>query len=217
MGRHILHPLLAHFEGTTIRGIRLPRVRTLESWFAYRDFRLLWFANFFAFTAQWLQLLSIGWLVNELSLGSSVGGLLVLSASALNTLPGLAVNPLTGVLGDRMDRRKLAIVVQSVAGVLALGFALLVDSGYVRAWHAYVYVLASGCCLAITQPMQQVLISNTVPREALVNAYAINTLTVTGTRVFGPFVGGILIANIGFFWNFVAEAALYAGTVAMLI
>ena len=75
----------------------------------------------------------------------------MLSASALNTLPGLVVNPLTGVLGDRLDRRKLAIVVQSIAAVLALGFAFLVDTDYIRYWHAYAYVLISGCCLAITQ------------------------------------------------------------------
>ena len=189
----------------------------MDSWVAYRDFRLLWFANFFAFTAQWLQLLSIGWLVKDLSEGLAIGGLLVLSASAINTLPGLVVNPLTGVLGDRLDRRKLVIGVQAVAGLLALGFAFLVASDYVRPWHAYAYVLISGSCLAITQPMQQVLISNTVPREAMVNAYAINTLTITGTRIFGPFVGGILIASIGFFWNFALEAALYLGVVLMLI
>ena len=130
--------------------------------------------------------MSIGWLVKELSEGLAIGGLLVVSASAINTLPGLAVNPLTGVLGDRLDRRKLVIGVQAVAGVLALGFAFLVASDYIRPWHAYAYVLISGSCLAITQPMQQVLISNTVPREAMVNAYAINTLTITGTRIFGP-------------------------------
>ena len=61
------------------------------------------------------------------------------------------------------------------------------------------------------------MISNTVPRSALTNAYAINTLTVTGTRIFGPFVGGILIASIGFFWNFTLEALLYVGVVLMLI
>ena len=162
-------------------------------------------------------MLSIGWLVKELSAGSGVGGLLVLSASALNTLPGLVVNPLTGVLGDRLDRRKLAIVVQSVAAALALGFAFLVNTDYIRPWHAYAYVLISGSCLAITQPIQQVMISNTVPRRALTNAYAINTLTVTGTRIFGPFAGGILIASIGYFWNFALEAALYLGVVLMLI
>ena len=161
--------------------------------------------------------MSIGWLVKDLSAGTGIGGLLVLSVSAINTLPGLLVNPITGVLGDRLDRRKLAITMQSASGVLALGFAFLVAADHVQPWHAYAYVLISGSFLAITQPMQQVLISNTVPREALVNAYAINTLTVTGTRVFGPFVGGILIFTLGYFWNFALEAVLYLGVVLMLL
>ena len=189
----------------------------MDAWLAYRDFRLLWLANFCGFTGQWLQLLSIGWLVKDLSAGSGIGGLLVLSVSALNTLPGLLINPITGVLGDRLDRRKLAISLQSVSALLALGFAFLVATDYVRPWHAYAYVLISGSCLAITQPLQQVLISNTVPRDALVNAYAINTLTVTGTRIFGPFFGGILIFTLGYFWNFALEAALYLGVVLMLL
>ena len=197
---------------------RLPRPRTLDALLAYRDYRFLWCANFCAFTAQWLQLLSIGWLVKDLSAGSGVGGLLVLSASAINTLPGLIVNPLAGVLGDRLDRRKLVIIVQLLAGLLALAFAFLVSSHYIRPWHAYAYVLVSGAFLAITQPMQQVLISNTVPRVAVVNAYAINTLTITGTRIFGPFAGGLLIAYLGaYYWNFALEAALYLGVILMLL
>lgn len=205
-------------ESPTISFLRLPRLHTIDAWLAYRDFRLLWLANFCGFTAQWLQLLSIGWLVNDLSAGTGIGGLLVLSVSAINTLPGLLVNPITGVLGDRLDRRKLAITVQAASGVLALGFAFLVATDQVRAWHAYAYVLISGSFLAVTQPMQQVLISNTVPRESLVNAYAINTLTVTGTRVFGPFIGGILIFALGYFWwNFALEAVLYLGVVLMLL
>ena len=192
-------------------------MHTLDSWLAYRDFRLLWIGNFFGNTGMWLQLLSVGWLVKELSEGSSIGGLLVVSVGALNTLPGLIMNPLSGVLGDRLDRRKLVIIVQSLGAILALSFAFLVASDLIRPWHAYAYVLISGSFLAISQPLQQVLISNTVPRAAIGNAYAINVLTVTGTRIFGPFAGGLLIAQWGFFWNFALEAALYLGVVIIFL
>ena len=167
--------------------------------------------------AVWLQLLTVGWLVKDLSEGSSVGGLLVVSIAAINTLPSLAVNPLTGVLGDRLDRRKLMMVVQAMGAVLALGFAFLVDTEHIRAWHAYAYVLISGAFLAITQPMQQVLVANTVPREALSNAFAFNVLTITGTRIFGPFLGGLLIFWLGYFWNFALEGALYLAVVLLLL
>jgi len=178
---------------------------------------LLWCANFCANTAVWLQLLSIGWLVKDLSEGSAVGGLLVVSVGAMNSLPSLAVSPLTGVLGDWLDRRKLAMTVQAVAATLALGFAFVAASDAVRPWHAYAYVLISGALLAITQPTQQVLVSNTVPREAVSNAYAISVLTITGTRIFGPFAGGLLIFWLGYFWNFALESALYLGVVLFLL
>lgn len=161
--------------------------------------------------------MSVGWLVKDLSEGSAIGGLLVVSVGAINTLPSLLVNPLTGVLGDRLDRRKLMMTVQALGAALALGFAFLVDSEFIRAWHAYVYVLISGAFLAITQPMQQVLVANTVPREAVSNAYAINVLTITGTRIFGPFIGGLLIFWLGYFWNFALEAALYAAVVLFMV
>ena len=177
----------------------------------------MWCANFCANTAVWLQLLSVGWLVKDLSTGSAMGALLVVGVGAINTLPSLLVSPLTGVLGDRLDRRKLVMTVQALGAGLALGFAFLVESDIVRSWHAYAYVLISGAFLAITQPMQQVLVSNTVPREAVSNAYAINVLTITGTRIFGPFVGGLLIFWLGYFWNFALESALYLAVVLFMI
>ena len=177
----------------------------------------MWCANFCANSATWLQLLSVGWLVKDLSEGSAIGGLLVVSVGAINTLPSLLVNPLTGVLGDRLDRRKLMMTVQALGAALALSFAFLVDSQFIRAWHAYVYVLISGSFLAITQPLQQVLVANTVPRDAVSNAYAVNVLTITGTRIFGPFIGGLLIFWLGYFWNFALEAALYAAVVLFMV
>ena len=166
---------------------------------------------------MWLQLLSVGWLVKDLSAGSAMGALLVVGVGAINTLPSLLVSPLTGVLGDRLDRRKLVMTVQALGAGLALAFAFLVESDIVRSWHAYAYVLISGAFLAITQPMQQVLVSNTVPREAVSNAYAINVLTITGTRIFGPFIGGLLIFWLGYFWNFALESALYLAVVLFML
>ncbi|MQG63313.1 MAG: MFS transporter [SAR202 cluster bacterium] len=189
------------------------RLQTLDSWRAYRDFRFLWIANFFANTAQWLQLLSIGWLVRDLTDSFASSGLLVVTVGGMTTLPTLVVGPWAGVLGDRVDRRKLVMAVQAFMTVAAVIFAFVVHSGHVEWWHAYIYVFISGICWSISLTVRQTLVANTVPREALVNAYASNTLTITGTRMVGPFVGGILITTIGFTWNFAIEAGLYSATV----
>ena len=194
----------------------MPRPHTLDAWLAYRNYRLLWCGNFFANSAQWLQLLTVGWLVRELSEGSTVAGLLVVTVGGINTLPGLIVGPWGGVISDRFDRRRLVISLQSVMAVLAFCFAALVLTGRVEVWHAYGYVILAGACHAMVQPMRQALIAGTVPREMLGNALATNVLTITGTRIFGPFIGGILIVTLGFFWNFTIEACLYLANIAMI-
>ncbi len=195
---------------------RIPRLHTLDAWLAYRNYRLLWCGNFFANSAQWLQLLSVGWLVRDLSEGSTVAGLLVVTVGGINTLPGLITGPWGGVLSDRFDRRKLVITLQIIMAALAFSFALLVLSDLVTVWHAYLYVLLAGICHSVSQPMRQALIAATVPREMLGNAFAANVLTITGTRIFGPFIGGILIVGLGYFWNFTMEAGLYLANVLML-
>ena len=197
--------------------MNFPRLRTLDSWNAYRDYRFLWVGNFFANNAQWLQLLTVGWLVRSLTAGSPSSSLLVVTVGGLNFVPGLVVGPWGGVLGDRIDRRKLIMSVQMFMAALAFTFALLVRFEIVQVWHAFAYVLISGSCLSVTQPMRQTLIANTVPPQALGNAYAANVLTIPGTRMIGPFLGGILIATLGFFWNFTLEALLYIAMVLVFL
>ena len=142
---------------------------------------------------------------------------MVVTVGGLSTLPVLVVGPWGGVLGDRVNRRKLVIGIQSFIGVTAVLVSLLVFSGRVEWWHAYLYVLLNGICRSVNQPLRQALIANTVPREVLINAYATNVLTITGTRIIGPFLGGVLIATLGFAWNFALEGIFYFCAVLCLI
>ena len=169
--------------------------------------------NFCAQNAQWLQILTVGWLVRSLTSGSSSSAFFVVVAGGLNTLPNLLVGPVGGVLGDRFDRRKLVMGLQSFMAVFSLLFAFLVGAQLVSIWHVYIYVVISGVCLTITMPTRQALVGNTVPRELLANAISANVMTFPSTRMIGPFIGGILIATLGFFWNFSLESLLYVGNV----
>ena len=195
----------------------MPSLHTLDSLRLYRDYRLLWTSNFCANSAQWFQLLTVGWLVRELTVGSSASALLVVTVGGASSLPVLLVGPWGGVLGDRVDRRTVVMVTQSIMAIAAILFALLVHSGQVQVWHAYSYVLLIGVGLAITRPMRQALIANTVPREALGNAFATNTFTIAGTRMIGPLFGGVVIFSLGFTWNFVVESAFYVIGVLVLL
>ena len=196
--------------------VRIPRMRTFDS-FAYTDYRYLWIGNFFANNAQWLQLLTVGWLVRGLTAGSSTSTLFVVTVGGMSLLPGLIMAPIAGTLGDRLDRRKLVIGIQAFMVAFSFLFAVMVGQQLVTVWHAYIYVFVSGVCVSISQNSRMALVANTVPRHAMAHAFATNVLTIPGTRMIGPFIGGILITTLGFFWNFTLEALLYLGTILVFL
>lgn len=197
-------------------------IRTFES-LSYLDYRYLWAGNFLINTADWLQVLTVGWLMLRLTDGNA---LLTGTVVGIRTLPVLIVGPWAGVLADRINRRKLMGVTQSCLAVVAVGFAVLVASsdvnaepyvGPLQAWHLFGYVAVTGLLHSMVRPVRQALIPNVVPRSALPNAMALNATTRTGTRLLGPALGGVLIELLGGFnWNFFLEAAAYVGVAIIM-
>ena len=189
----------------------------------YKDFRYVWAGNFVAIGAQWLQLFTIGWLVHHLTGGNA---LLTGTVVGIRTLPVLLIGPWAGVLGDRLDRRKLVMVTQSVMAVTAAGFAVLVIltdldaeeiTGPLRWWHPFVYMTVAGIAHTIIQPVRQAMVANTVPRNALASALSLNGMVYPSTRIISPAIGAIMVATLGFKWNFFIEAVLYVVIVLLLI
>ena len=52
-------------------------------------------------------------------------------------MPRLLVGPWGGVLGDRLDRRKIVMTAMAVMAVAALGFSMVIRLGLVEWWHAH--------------------------------------------------------------------------------
>ena len=150
----------------------------------------------------------------SISQGSALHSVAV---AGVRSVPVLVLGPWAGVLADRIDRRKIAIVTNIAQAVLATAFAVLIAGDWVEVWHAYTYMLLSGCAHSIQQPVRHALVANTVPRSDLANALALNAMTINITRLSGPLVGGLLISTVGFKWNFFFEAALYTGMVLLLL
>jgi MFS family permease len=176
------------------------------------DYRYLWTGNFFNMAGYLIQLVTVGWLVWELSGSATMVGI----AGSLRSVPFIVMGPLGGVLADRLDRRRLLMTTQTIMAVIALLFAILVALHWVRVWHAMVFSLLMGCGFTLNQPVRQSLVANTVPRNDLGNAIALNSMAINATRVVGPAVGGVLIVAFGAAGNFLLQAGLYLCMVAII-
>jgi len=124
------------------------------------------------------------WLV--LTVLTHESGLAVGVVAALQFAPVLALSAWSGVLADRVNRRKLIIATQSGLALLALGLGALVLSGHVQLWHVYIFATLLGCVSAIDNPVRQTFVADMVPAAKLPNAVGLNSASFHAARFIGP-------------------------------
>lgn len=188
-----------------------PRFETFAS-LRHLDFRYLWTGTVMMSAGQWVQQVTLGWLLYDLT-GNSV---LLGALNGVRALPFLVTGPLAGVAADRMDRRKLLVGTQWVLIVTAVVFGVLVASPFLHVWHLFVFTLITGIAWTITEPVRMSLIPSAVPKEELANAVALNSGGFNMMKVIGPALGGALIAWFGAAENFFVQAVAYLGVLAMI-
>ena len=177
----------------------------------YRDFRILWLTTALVAGGVWFQQVTLGWLAYDLTRDA----LHTAGVVGVRTLP-LLLSPLAGVIADRVDRRKLLLVDQALVTVLVFGFALMLLYDLHQLWHLYVFALLFGLLWAGNNPIRHVLIANTVPREALMNATAMLSMSFNLMRTVGPAVGGVVIAFFGPGINFLIQGFLFLAAALVL-
>src|SRR4029434_2332058 len=96
-----------------------------------------------------------------------------------------------GVLADRMDRRTLLIVTQSLAALLALALGLLTSTDQVRVRHIDAITFLSGAVGIFDAPARTAMIPALVSAEQLASAYALNITWRQIATLGGPFIGGL--------------------------
>ena len=161
---------------------------------------------------QWVQQVTLGWLVYELT-GSSV---LLGALNGLRALPFLVTGPMAGVAADRMDRQRLMLRAQYVLIVTALLMGGLVASGLLQVWHIFLFTLITGIGWSFSEPVRQSLIPSVVPRVDLANAIALNSAGFNLMKIIGPALGGVMIALFGAAGNFFVQSAAYVGVLVMI-
>ena len=178
----------------------------------HRNFRLYWIGQIVSLVGTWMQTVSQPWLVLLLG-GTPIQLGLVL---ALQFAPSLALAPVGGVLADRIDKRRLLLVTQSVAALQAVALFALTFTNAIQIWHVMVLALALGFVNALDMPVRQSFAAELVPRDDLMNAITLNSASFNLARVIGPAVAGITLAFFGPAFNFAVNAISYLGVLVAL-
>lgn len=184
---------------------RLARSETFSS-LALPQFRFLLAGTALSQVAGWMEEVSRGWLVLQLTHSPFQLGLF----GFIRGFSQLVVSPAAGVLADRLDRRRLAAATQLVPGLVALAIAALVSTERIAVWHLYVTACLGGAAMAVNMPARQVLVYDVVGGEYLTNAIGLNSVTSNLARVVSPSVGGLIIGVAGIGASFYTQTLFFA-------
>ena len=171
-----------------------------------RDFRLLWLAGAATFLAVGIANTVRGWLAVQLTdSNAALGG--VMGAFAIGLIMW---TPLAGVAADRLDKRRLLVVIHVFFVAIVATMGIMVITDLIEFWMILVSGYANGAGFAFMGPVRISIISEQVAPGTLRNALALSQLTVSGTMVFGPALAGLLLSNdsVGIGGSYLVAAAL---------
>lgn len=180
---------------------RIPAFKALR----YREFRLIWYGQFFASSGMWMDEVTRGWLIYELTDSVVQLGLV----RAVQAVPFLFFSALAGSAADRYSRKTQLLVAQAVTVLIYLATALLIFTGQIRTWHVYVAAFLMAGAQAFQQPARTAMVSDTVPLDFLTNAIGLNAIMYNVARSTGPAFAGILIALAGTGAAYSAQALFF--------
>src|SRR6202023_1827867 len=98
-----------------------------------RNYRLFFFGQLVSVAGTWMQTVAQSFVVLDITHSGTQLGL----TTAVRFLPMLLFGPMGGVFADRMDKRRVLYLTQTLSGLLAAAFALLVATGSLRLWAVY--------------------------------------------------------------------------------
>ena len=180
-----------------------------------RNFRLFFVGQAVSVSGTWMQRTAQSWLVLDLTgSGVAVGGVI-----ALQFLPILVLALFGGLTADRVDKRRLLYLTQTLAGVIAACLGLLVLTGLIQLWMVYLLAFLLGAVDSFDNPARQGFVMEMVGRDRLANAVGLYAVMINVARVAGPALGGFLIVTVGlgmcFLLNSVSYLALLLGLALM--
>jgi MFS family permease len=188
-------------------------VRQTFSSLKVHNYRLYFTGQSISLVGTWMQTTAQAWLVLTLTHSAVDLGYVV----ALQTLPVLLFASYGGVIADRVDKRRLMVLLQTCMGLQALTLGMLTVLGIVRLWEVCALAVVLGLNNTFENPSRQAFVREMVGRQELRNAVTLNSVTANAARAVGPAIAGILIATVGEGICFLCNAASFAAVVTSLL
>jgi MFS family permease len=176
------------------------------------NYRRYFAGQIVSLSGTWMQTVGEIWLVLTLTGSALAVGL----TTALQFTPILLFGAWSGVLVDRVDKRRLLTITQTAMAVPAIVLWVLAATGVVQPWMVFIEVFARGAVNAVDNPARQSFVVEMVGPSKVVNAVGLNSAIVQSARIVGPALAGIVIATAGVSTAFLINAVSFLAMIVAL-
>ena len=180
-----------------------PRPSTFHS-LQFRDFRYLWQGQIGAAASQWMENVARPFLILEMTDSPFLVGLV----AGTRMVPMLFLGVWAGVLADRMDKKRILQITQTITFLTHAITAVLILADVIEPWMVFVGTLTGGASQAFNQPARVSLIPRLVPRENVTNAIALTSAAFNTMRTAGPAIAALILAFLTFGDLYVLQAVM---------
>lgn len=192
------------------------RLRTTFRALSHRNYQLWFFGQGISLIGTWMQSMAQQILVYRLT-GSAISLGIV---NFMTVLPLLPFSFWGGSLADRVSKRNILLITQTLMLAQAAILAALTWTGFVRVWHVYVMAFMLGILKAVDMPPRQSFVVEMVEgKEDLTSAIGLNSAIHNTARTLGPAIAGVVVATMGeavaFFINSLSFLAVIASLLLM--
>jgi len=199
---------IAPGAGEHVRGAANATFRSLR----VRNFRLFFGGQLVSQAGNWMTLIAQTLLVLHLTHDGVAVGLM----TACQFLPVLLFGAWAGVIADRSDKRRLLIGIQTFAMVQSFALAALAFMDHPPLISFYLLAMAGGLATAFDNPARRSFVVEMVPEQDVSNAVSLNSALMTGSRMVGPALAGVVIQLAGYGWCFAIDGISYIAVIAAM-
>jgi MFS family permease len=177
-----------------------------------------------AYRRLWSSILisSLGGQVTMLALPLTAVMLLQATPTQMGVLVAMEIAPFvllslpSGVWLDRVRKLPVYIAGELTLAVVVATVPLAWYLGWLTMPWMYVVAFVMGCIYVVAGSAAQIVLTQVVPRERLVEAHARNALASSGAEVAGPGFAGALIKAVGAPVALLLDALMLLGSVLIL-
>jgi MFS family permease len=173
---------------------------------ALADFRRLWTVGLVVFAVRWLEMIAVGVFVYQHT-GSAFAVALM---TMLRMLPMALFGAVIGAFAERIERRTALIAVILSMLTTSLCLAVLAYAGTLAVWHLAVASFCNGVAWAADNPVRRVMIGEAVGHDQMGAAMSVDVGANNASRMLGPTIGGLLLAETGMAGALTVSVLCYA-------